>query len=696
MAHLPKGQGVFLPPFKSWLASNIPAVYDNTMTYYEELCALIKYLQDVVIPALNHNAKAVTTISTAVEQLKKYVEDYFKNLDVQEEINNKLDQMAADGTLQEIITAYLEANVTWTFDTVEDMQSASNLVTGSYAKTLGYHSIGDGGNATYKIVDTADSYTIEIDTGVYAKLVVTGNAICPQQFGAYGDGQHDDYVAVNKCVSYANDIVTTNGKFSQGEPEIELFGNYKITSGVILSPYLTYHLKGDVTFTSYIDSGKAVCIEYDTVLSDNTGQNTSNGWSRGDMFYGGNLFITNSTNTIKSGVTGLTINNDSNLSLTAQSFSRGSIRNISVTYFETGIKINCYHFYIQSFYNIISHSNGIDLMIGTEGATNVDSGENILFQNCLFGTCTDYGVTINVATLNIAFNSCSFDYNAKGAIRLYKQATIKLDSCHIEDCHAGGDIAGIIGAVSDSIYGNIKLNNLRFVNAHATSPLIDGKHLTVTIDGLYESKLTNITNPTDKNNLYLTNNSIISNSVNNGSNLRMTAPKMNGYRFKNLSNETAGTAVVSDGNTVFCKYNYANDNTVMSIEEVSDENVLRIAATQNQLFNGAVTLDETIPVDSPYHRISASYLYKFAEGTIEPRFLFIYYDENGTQISTKQWSGTGTNMLAPTSGEWCKQVTIPFVEDLPVNIKSVKVRATFIARSYCSSVDVKDFCVEVR
>ena len=75
MATLPKGQGVFLPPFKAWLASNIPAVYDNTMTYYEELVALIKYLSDTVVPTINDNASAVTTISEAVEQLQKYVDD---------------------------------------------------------------------------------------------------------------------------------------------------------------------------------------------------------------------------------------------------------------------------------------------------------------------------------------------------------------------------------------------------------------------------------------------------------------------------------------------------------------------------------------------------------------------------------------------------------------------------------------------
>ena len=116
MARLPKGKAVLpLPPFKAWLASNIPAVYDNTMTYYEELCALIKYLQSVVLPALNENAAAVTVISNAVEQLQKYVDDYFKNLDVQEEINNKLDEMTESGELEEIIGEWIKDKVKYIF-----------------------------------------------------------------------------------------------------------------------------------------------------------------------------------------------------------------------------------------------------------------------------------------------------------------------------------------------------------------------------------------------------------------------------------------------------------------------------------------------------------------------------------------------------------------------------------------------------
>ena len=189
MAHLPKGKCVLpLPPFKAWLASNIPAVYDNTLTYYEELCALIKYLQSVILPALNENAAAITAVSTAVERLQKYVEDYFKNLDVQEEINNKLDEMAENGTLEEIITAYIQANVAWEFSTVEDMQGATNLIAGSYAKTLGRFTVNDGGAGLYEIKDATGVTPngmdeISINDSIYAKLVVENDTISIRQLG---------------------------------------------------------------------------------------------------------------------------------------------------------------------------------------------------------------------------------------------------------------------------------------------------------------------------------------------------------------------------------------------------------------------------------------------------------------------------------------------------------------------------------
>ena len=81
----------------------IPTSYKDSMSYYECLAWLCKYLEDTVIPTVNQNGKAVEELQALYIELNNYVTNYFENLDVQEEINNKLDAMVQDGTLAEII-----------------------------------------------------------------------------------------------------------------------------------------------------------------------------------------------------------------------------------------------------------------------------------------------------------------------------------------------------------------------------------------------------------------------------------------------------------------------------------------------------------------------------------------------------------------------------------------------------------------
>ena len=166
-----------VPPFVTFVTSAVPMVFDNSMSYYEALCALWKWLQDDVIDVINNNASVTNDYIDLTNEytekfieLKNYVDTYFDNLDVQEEINHKLDEMAEDGSLQVLINNFLQPNVTWTFDTVADMQASDNLVEGGYARTLGYSSITDKCGGLYKIVSTTTDIALAND--LYAQYVV--------------------------------------------------------------------------------------------------------------------------------------------------------------------------------------------------------------------------------------------------------------------------------------------------------------------------------------------------------------------------------------------------------------------------------------------------------------------------------------------------------------------------------------------
>lgn len=95
----------FLPP---WIeTSRQPAFYDKesgtclqqTARMYDRVNMLVRMFN-----RLSRETKSVVEeYIDKFNELHDYVMDYFDNLDVQEEINNKLDQMAEDGTLLEAL-----------------------------------------------------------------------------------------------------------------------------------------------------------------------------------------------------------------------------------------------------------------------------------------------------------------------------------------------------------------------------------------------------------------------------------------------------------------------------------------------------------------------------------------------------------------------------------------------------------------
>lgn len=94
--------------FTNYIFKAIPLVFDESMSYYETLCGLLNYLKNTIIPTVNNNADAVAELQTLYEELRTFVDNYFTNLDVQEEINNKLDAMVKDGTITMLIKQYID------------------------------------------------------------------------------------------------------------------------------------------------------------------------------------------------------------------------------------------------------------------------------------------------------------------------------------------------------------------------------------------------------------------------------------------------------------------------------------------------------------------------------------------------------------------------------------------------------------
>ena len=192
-----------IPKFRRCVLQNFPFIEEDfdALTDYELLCKVVEYL-NMVIDHQNAVDEKIDGLVEGFAELKAYVDNYFENLDVQDEINNKLEEMAEGGQLAAIIAQFLEVAPVFGYNTVADMIAAENLASGCIARTGGFYSLGDKGGAYYAIASegVADGRkTIALDNGLYAILIETPETTV-NQYGAYGDGIHDDYAAIQYAI----------------------------------------------------------------------------------------------------------------------------------------------------------------------------------------------------------------------------------------------------------------------------------------------------------------------------------------------------------------------------------------------------------------------------------------------------------------------------------------------------------------
>ena len=103
-----------LTPFTKMIMTigTLPSSFYASMSYYESMVWLYEYIKNEVIPAVNNNGEAVEELQEKFIELKTWIDEYFDNLDVQEEINKKLDEMAEDGSFDTIFSTYITNNPT--------------------------------------------------------------------------------------------------------------------------------------------------------------------------------------------------------------------------------------------------------------------------------------------------------------------------------------------------------------------------------------------------------------------------------------------------------------------------------------------------------------------------------------------------------------------------------------------------------
>ena len=218
-----------LTPFKWFVLENFPFIEADfdALTEWQLFCKLGKEINKII--------NSTNTLGIQVENLTDYVKNYFDNLDVQDEINNKLNEMAESGELQEIIAQYLQLAGILSFNTLNDMKNSEHIIAGSFIKTFGYDYFNDKKGAFYKarnlkntdIVDNINIIALK-NENLVAELIKEEDYIKK----SYGEGDHlglgnETYTSKDSNTSV---VLSVRGNRASTNPDI-------VTGASVFAPH---------------------------------------------------------------------------------------------------------------------------------------------------------------------------------------------------------------------------------------------------------------------------------------------------------------------------------------------------------------------------------------------------------------------------------------------------------------------------
>ena len=292
-------------------------------------------------------------------------------------------------------------------DTIESLKNVK-FKEGDVCTTLGYHSINDGGSGLYKIVyspattqDNANWHHLYNSDVYRAKFVSLDGTVTPEQFGAYGDGEHDDSNAINKCIESGYKI-----KFIKSS-------NYRINRSLQLKNNIELDFN-ECTISPYnCDVFSNISNTINNMKITNCNFNMSNAKSNSVI-----NFANKSMNSLY--IDNININGGYGKDIILRGVSKLYINNSSF-----------YHFDIKS-YSIDFNNSSTDVINQNINISNCD------FRNCIrainFNTNSSdlYGV-VNITSCNlfndkIITDTTSFLYNNRNLSSSIRKKNINLNN----------------------------------------------------------------------------------------------------------------------------------------------------------------------------------------------------------------------------------------------------------------------------
>lgn len=341
------------------------------------------------------------------------------------------------------------------FDTVDDMKESSTLKAGDYCKTAGYYSINDGGGALYIITNNnndTNSYYEQINSNLWAKLIVDNGMVNIKTLGAIADGETENGEKFEVAFGLYKNVYVPSGQykasFSLSGTGNKLCGDGYSTEiiGTITTNQVSYSIFEDFTIRGIdadnkqgvlIGNGKCVYSWFNNVYfkyAEKCLNNYTSGWW-GNHFYKcefwGNTYC----------------------------------------YYDTSTDTNATSFNGCNFYD-------------SEYGIYTSTARDLTVDACIFervNTCVASTVPAGLNIVNSYFESINLLFDKRAPYNGNKNAVVNISNNYVVQSSITQAIVKLYGVSSKGASVSVKINieNNAFTCSAENSPRVAGKNIII-------------------------------------------------------------------------------------------------------------------------------------------------------------------------------------------------------------------------